>query len=139
MDRHIPTAIAAKFIWHERDGAMRMGIGTTRDLSRNRISILADCMPPPGADVQVIVDIPSSNCRPTVERQLCGKGLVVRVELEEGKPTGFAVEVFVQPGWASLLAQDSSTETSDDDPGKNNLASWLPLPSLTLPLEVPFA
>lgn len=102
MNQHFPVKAATRFLWHDGDGALRMGVGTTCDISRHGVFVAADCVPAADAEVQLIVDmtLPGPD-RQTV--QLLGQGVTVRIARRDGQPVGFAAEVLFQPGWASLL------------------------------------
>lgn len=102
MNLHYPINTTARFLWQDRDGAMRMGIGTTRDISRKGVWISAYSVPAPGTEVQVIVDLPSlqGGC---ASGRFMGKGVAVRVEHANGRTSGFAAEVRFQIGRAGQL------------------------------------
>ena len=92
MDLHFPLYTGARFLWHGPDGALCMGVGTTLDISRQGVRIEAQSVPSPGTEVQVIVDFPSVNGGHTPGR-LMGKGVAVRADIANGKPSAFEAAV----------------------------------------------
>ncbi|HZL68634.1 MAG TPA: PilZ domain-containing protein, partial [Candidatus Limnocylindrales bacterium] len=103
---------AVRFLWHDGQGSLRMGVGTTRDLSRHGIFVRTDESPAPGAEVQVLVDLPASDR--TREGRLMGKGVAVLRERKNGQVAGFAAAVLFQPGWAGSLADGISFELDSE-------------------------
>ena len=108
MSRHIPSNTAVRFLWHESDGTLRTGVGTTRDISQHGVFVLANDVPSPGAAIQMIVDVPSVPGA-TEAGRLMGRGVAVRVEQDGERPQGFAAEVLFQPGVASLFPPAETT------------------------------
>ena len=131
MDQQMDAAV--RFLWHDGQGSLRMGVGATRDLSRHGIFVRTDESPAPGAEVQVLVDLPASDR--TREGRLMGKGVAVLRERKNGQVAGFAAAVLFQPGWAGSLADGISFEL-DSEVGLRGLeasecdttvpATWIP-------------
>ena len=74
---------------------MRMGIGTTREISRNRLAIAACSVPSPGTDVQVMVELPATE-NGFGSGRFVGRGKAVRVDQTHGRTSGFWAEVQFQ-------------------------------------------
>jgi hypothetical protein len=86
-------------MWERPDGQLQEGKGTIRDISDRGVFITGDPIPQRGAHLDLEVYLPSSEAGGAV--QLHGEGTVIRVEREEGSPTGFAAAVAFQTGSAS--------------------------------------
>ncbi len=95
MNMHFPISTAVRFLWHDVDGAMRVSLGSTFEISRKTVSIQSQSIPWPGSDVQVIVDLPATKGASSGGR-LVGKGTVARIEQTAGRAFGFAAEVRFQ-------------------------------------------
>ena len=95
MNMHFPISTAVRFLWHDVDGAMRVSVGSTFEISRKTISIQSQSIPWPGSDVQVVVDLPATHGA-TGGGRLVGKGTVARIEQTAGRAFGFAAEVRFQ-------------------------------------------
>jgi len=91
-------SVPVRFQWKRRDGIEHAGSGTTRDVSGNGVFINCDCVPPPGAEVELIVDMPPMDGS-RKSAQLHGKGLAIRVEEQDGRPVGFGAEMTFDCGW----------------------------------------
>jgi hypothetical protein len=102
MNLHFPINTAARFLWQEPDGTMRMCVGTTLDISRSGVTITASSVPSPGTEVQVIVDLPALKVGGAAGRFM-GKGMAVRVGYTDGRASGFEAEVKFQIIPASQL------------------------------------
>ena len=88
MNQQIAMDTSARFLWHDPDGALCVGMGRPRNISRHRVSIFTDSLPSVGEEVQIIVDIPSPGPDSgTVPR--AGKGVAVLVEGNESNQTRF--------------------------------------------------
>ena len=82
--------IPVVFAWKGAEDIRQEGIGLTRDLSVKGAFIQAATLPPSGVDVEFKAFLPSR--RAAIPVPLCGKGLVVRVDLGAGQErAGFAV------------------------------------------------
>jgi hypothetical protein len=126
MNQYIPCKAAARFLWRQPDGCWREACGITRNIHRFGVFICSDAAPSPGAEVQVIVTMCSPEAA-EVTGQLCGKGVVVRVENREGQPTGFAAEVLFPSGWASLFPPtDNSQPAVNAFRYAEDFPAWIP-------------
>jgi hypothetical protein len=101
MNLHFPINTAARFLWQEPDGTMRMCVGTTLDISRCGVTITASSVPSPGTEVQVIVDLPA--LKGCAAGRFMGKGMALRVGYTDGRASGFEAEVKFQIIPASQL------------------------------------
>ena len=130
MKQQFPIETAVRFLWRDPEGALRIGAGVTRNISRNEVTIRAQQIPSCGADVQVMVEMPSQRVNVPSGR-LLGKGVAVRVEHEDGRPTSFAAKVRLQSGWAT--SSESREEPLFENlhcPEVTTIASWtLPVPT----------
>ena len=91
-------SVPVKFHWNEADGTEREGRGVTRDISGHGIFVKADCAPPLGTQVQVVLDLPPPRGSPSAAL-LYGEGVAIRLEQANGRPAGFAAAVTYHGGW----------------------------------------
>ncbi|HLI63488.1 MAG TPA: hypothetical protein VKV05_08810 [Terriglobales bacterium] len=103
MSRQRVIHAAARFLWHDQEGGLRLGEGSTRELSRQGAYIMAEQCPDPGSAVQVLIDFGSD--RGFGEGRLMAKGITVRADLKNGKVTGFAASLQFQR-WREVFPED---------------------------------
>lgn len=82
----------AWFRWQSPDGSLNEGCGTSRDISGNGVFMICYTVPSLRAEVEVSVNMPSTKGNRDGP-QFYGKGVAIRVEQGEGRPSGFAAEM----------------------------------------------
>ena len=85
------------FYWPTQNGLVQRGEGITRDIDTGGAHILADRLPPQGALIQVIIELPALSGEGS-GAHLTGEGFVLQVESPESEirstcVRGFAVAV----------------------------------------------
>lgn len=114
MNRQFAIKTGVRFLWRDSDGALRMGVGTARHISREGVCVLAQEVPSLGARMQVIVDMPPARAN-IRRRRLMGRGVAIRVEYKDGQPAAFAAKVRFQTKWACPpLRLDNEVPWRDD-------------------------
>src|SRR5450755_1228291 len=84
VTRRYPIAAQVSFQWRGSDRAWFHGTGITRDISASGALILSDDLPPLGAEIEVMVMVPSVKRGATATGRLTGTGTVVRLTTSSG-------------------------------------------------------
>ncbi len=89
VTRRYPIAAQVSFQWRGPDRTWFHGTGVTQDISASGALISSDDVPPLGAEIEVMVMVPSVKRGAPATGRLSGTGTVVRLS----PPAGFAAAV----------------------------------------------